>query len=122
MTTDTLTLSAFLLERIEDDEGTAYNALMRRDMEAEDDEPWRLWWQDVPSRLCVQPARVLATCKAHRAIVEPWASGDGAKILDLWADSPELDPPIYIANALVTLRALASVYADHADYDARWAL
>ncbi len=59
------------------------------------------------------PARILATCKAHRAIVEQCrpAHDDaiaGGYDMDAWAE--------------VTLRALASIWADHGAFRAEWAL
>lgn len=72
------TLTSFLLARIADDEAVARTALMRRDAdEGPDGEPWRLWWQDVPSQLCAQPTRVLAECEAKRRVLDMgWAAED----------------------------------------------
>jgi len=73
------------------------------------------------------PARVLAECKAKRAIMEMhgsvhdvgWKSGEANDYL--WCgscgsidDAPEPFP-------CATLKALAVVYADHLDYDQAWA-
>ena len=58
------------------------------------------------------PARVLATCKAHRAIVQ----FHGSEILGI---CQEYDGDPYPCR---TLRALASIYDDHPSFDPRWAL
>lgn len=111
--TQTLNLTDFLLARITEDEAVARAGLTCGQVHPTMD----VWCPDGHP-----DPRAVATCKAHRAIVEPWASGDGAKILDLWSRSPELDPPIEVNNAIVVLRALASIYADHADFRSEWAL
>jgi hypothetical protein len=58
------------------------------------------------------PARVLAECEAKRRIVEPWK----------YSENEEMDW-LYGAGALgrnFAMRALASVCADHPDYDDAW--
>lgn len=52
-------------------------------------------------------SRILATCKAHRAIVEryQWLSENGDT-----------------GNLMEAIRALASVWADHEAYDGSWAV
>jgi hypothetical protein len=69
------------------------------------------------------PARVLAECAAKGRIVE---LADEATGLDMRVDSEwavgardEVAEP-YVGDSI--LRALASVYADHADFDPRWAV
>lgn len=117
MTTPTLTLSAFVLARIAEDEAIALDALeptfgatptFYTGMSAYRDD-WGLFTFHVPVE------RVLATCKAHRAIVE------GHR--ETWAPS---DPPDYMdgvwASEDHTIRALASIWADHPEYDSRWSL
>ena len=56
-----------------------------------------------------QRARVLATCKAHRAIVEAVERHRDGE----WEDDP-------IHNAV--LKPLAAIWADHDSYDESWAL
>jgi hypothetical protein len=113
-------LTEFLLARIAEDEAVAREAMMRRDRsEPLDDEPWRLWWQDVPSRLCVDPTRVLAECEAKRRIVaDAQAFADDPE--KDWGEVDNLDDgqAQAFANAM---RALASVYRDHPDFDPAWA-
>jgi hypothetical protein len=56
------------------------------------------------------PARVLAECEAKRRIVEELGDfGDG----HVWASGEA-------SRAETALQALASVYADHPDFDPEW--
>ena len=121
MTTGTLTLAAFLLERIaEDEEGARLELAM---------EPGRTFlaqqWHDIMRR-------VLAECEAKRRIVEihvvgdpdEWAPEQWACRLCQWdedCDSPKQDHQ-YGAGRFpcATLRTLAAIYADHPDYDESW--
>lgn len=110
MTTETLTLSQFLLERIADDER----------------------WVDADTHGALRDlrARVLATCKAHRAIVEahPVSTEYEAEYCmtcqwDVDCDAPKHDHQNGAGEyPCPTLRALASIYADHPSFDPRWAL
>ena len=110
MTTETLTLSQFLLERIAEDEKVARGAMA-------------LFHRN-------DPARVLATCKAHRAIVEahPVSTEYEAEYCmtcqwDVDCDAPKHDHQNGAGEyPCPTLRALASIYADHPSFDPRWAL
>lgn len=60
-----------------------------------------------------EPEFTLATCAAHRRIVELHGSGDA------WCDhcSGYSDEP---SDTCPTIRALASVYVDHPDYQPEW--
>lgn len=133
MTTSTLTLTDFLLARIAEDEAVAERAAG-----AHRTSKWTLdggiyaghpvdevvdWvYGDASEHIARHdPARVLAECKAKRTIVgmtdarreELWAMGMDEHRLsfDEWASKRPCDP---------TLRALASIYADHPDYDPAW--
>jgi hypothetical protein len=66
------------------------------------------------------PARVLADVKAKRAIVEDYR--ELRRQASAMADGPmgETARNMY-AGLTLALRHLASVYADHPDYDATWA-
>lgn len=109
MTTETLTITAFVLERLDEWEREANKAGSFT--------PWdRDFERDNYGQLLVQPGIILATCKAHRAIVE------GCRVpldVHLWEYQDDQDAQ---ELALLTLRALASIWADHDSYDARWAL
>lgn len=62
-------------------------------------------WAEHPLFPEVVRARLLATCRAHRSIIE----------LAYLADEEGAEP-VYL-NAL---RALGAIYADHPDYDEAW--
>lgn len=108
MTTETTTLTAFLLEAIAADEAEADQIhevdcdLIRNGRV----DPTFGWTCD-----CDVPARILATCAAHRAIVNQAGDILAATGWD-YVDAPVL--------AEFTLRALASVYADRDGFDASW--
>ena len=69
------------------------------------------------------PARVLAECKAKRAIVAEWDKVcESANRANATGDTDEAWTFEQRAEGFwVTLLALASVYADHPDYDPAWA-
>lgn len=117
-----MTLTEFLLARIAEDEAVA---IATRD--GHDPLTWEYagtgaWGMagpvDGPSgyeAIVVDPARVLAECKAKRRIVaqhKPWSDDDST--LHLCHDSLADD------TDCVELRALAAVYADHPDYREEW--
>lgn len=112
MTTETLTLSQFLLERLSEDEAKARHA----GADAMIGHRWKHAPEDVYNEIqaatIANSRRVLATCKAHRAIVEY----HGSEILGI---CQEYDGDSYPCR---TLRALASIYVDHADFRAEWSL
>ena len=146
MTTETLTLSQFLEARIAETEGAALAAAPG---------PWivehaRVWsgepnpnkvellifrgsrdWSSDANHIARNdPARVLATCKAHRAIVEahPVSTEYEAEYCmtcqwDVDCDAPKHDHQDGAGEyPCPTLRALASIYADQPAFDPRWAL
>jgi hypothetical protein len=108
MTTSNQTLSAFILARIDEDEAVARATTPHEwDCDAS-------IYEDIPpiaegsfNRTDAahiarhDPARVLATCKAHRAIVERFDTSDDIVIYPIVA-------------------ALASVWSDHEDYRTEW--
>lgn len=116
MTTTTATLTAFLLARLDEDEAEV-GAIVRDESAG----PNGIGWAEVGAIsevLMVSAARVLAEVAAKRAIValhggrapyfvDPCDAHDGATMETVTCD---------------TLRHLASVYADHPDYDEAWAL
>jgi hypothetical protein len=111
MTTGTLTLTDFLLARIEEDEADAN--LVRSSIVYIEGE---VAAEDAATRLS-DPARVLAQCKAHRAIVEEyvkeqWVVEQGHRTE--WTEGGQ-------AARLTTLHALASIYADHPSFRQEWA-
>jgi hypothetical protein len=91
MSTDTLTLTDFLLARIAEDEGAAQRHGPGASKQGLGD----------------YPARVLAECEAKRRIVDlfPKAAQDG----DGWNEA-----------GIQVLEALALPYADHPDYREEW--
>jgi hypothetical protein len=112
MTTQTSTVTDFILARVADDEAVArwvieQNAWGPDAPISTGDDPW-------PSEQAfaehLAPARVLAQCEAHRAIVELWRQAH-----DIYGGE---------AGAFMsdTLRALANIWSDHKDFQADWAL
>ena len=105
MANATPTLTDFLLARIAEDEAVA------RDEQIE----------NVPAD-CWGPARVLAECEAKRRIAEAFADAECA--VDTYdGDNPT---PAYWQewgnrHALaLAVEHLATIYADHPDYDESW--
>lgn len=108
----TLTLSEFLLARIEEDEAK---------LRMLGDEPGRAWrhvtseWLPpldgdaaaVAGRF--DPSRLLAECEAKRRIVEA--------AQEVYS---EPNPPTTLVLADDALRALAAVYTDHPDFRGEW--
>jgi len=62
---------------------------------------------DIAEFLDRESSRVLATCKAHRAVAEDHVRAG----CDYCPEVPDDCP---------TLRALSNIYADHTDYDPAW--
>jgi hypothetical protein len=109
----------FLTARLDEDEAVA-----ERLRSSSVGDPWG--WQ--PNRLetCEKrrvdypPARVLADVKAKRAIVDRhsevyYGAHEGVGSVTMCRECRDQRGPCW------TLRNLASVYADHPDYDATWA-
>ena len=118
-----MTITEFLLARIAEDEAAAKAAAPWSTGSRHEGQP--LDWSIHFDRW--SPARVLAECKAKRAIIElhapvrdeGWLSGEAND--HLWCgscgsidDSPEPYP-------CDTLKALAAVYAEHSEYRQEWA-
>ena len=111
-----MTLTEFLLARIAEDE-----AEVREHQTTWGVETWSpgcVYANTEYRSMTIDPARVLAECEAKRQIVKE------AKATRLAAEaftggSARLAVTYGIE---VILRALAAVYADHADYLAEWAL
>ena len=119
MTTGTLTLTAFLLARIAEDEAAARSLGF-----ATEPKPGDYLYDhalsdcDAHYHVGTPPARVLAECEAHRQIVErciaePYDCGKAHPTMDVYHPGGHADED-------PTLRALAAVYADHPDYDEAW--
>lgn len=118
MTTNTLTLTQFILERIAEDEAECAEMVRLYPGDVQG----TFWYgngDDIDIRVGV--ARGIATCKAHRAIVEHHAPLP-------FADDPTkhycriCDESIGGWFPCDTLRDLASIYADHPAFDSRWAI
>ena len=129
MTTETLAMSQFLEWMISLEEDGRARSLrdLAEAMRSRGDEL-------VAEFLEQEAARVLATCKAHRAIVEAHplvsASDVWGTEVDGWAcEVCDLEPDLTLggieftrSDGCKTLRALASIYADDPAFDPRWAL
>jgi hypothetical protein len=134
-----MTLTEFLLARIAEDEAAARAVPELRDLSpyggqesishalntfaSEDGYPRQKYPPEIPAHYSRHdPARVLAECGAYRAIVElhvrhDWLPVGRDECAECGcADDRSVDWPC------PTLRALASVYADHPDYQPEWAL
>lgn len=116
-----MTITEFLLARIADDEWCAQHmAMLARDDGGRDDDDeilyeWTAferrdgaWHKTARLPKHITPGRVLAECKAKRAIV-----GLHPEILTICQGCGESYP-------CRTLMATAAVYADHPDYDPDW--
>lgn len=107
---------AFLLARLEDDEARARTPMGDA-----------TYWQQV------HPARVLAQCAALRAVVMLHETAPAREVYsgDGWwvhghCPTCTQDGEYAVTSqeptddACTTLRAIATIYADHPDFDARW--
>lgn len=124
MTTRTLTLADFLLARIAEDEAVAQCSGIETRCRRPGEDEWSEWFDEmserpgiyeVQHRVAADP-RALRECAAKRRIVErsrwveehpEWANNDD--VAGHWEDCS------------ATLYDLASIYADHEDYDPAWA-
>ena len=121
-----MTLTEFLLARIDEDETMARTAVS----------PWRNEWtsEDVGVTMHIErhdPARVLAECKARRRIVAAFEDERIRKDIynrgyddGLLTTSDDMRQR-WSSNARwagleIAARALALPYADHPDYDETW--
>lgn len=114
-----MTLAEFLLARIADDEQQAREAIAERERVAPSypvpDMDFRAWSDTGVPAVLVGAERVLAECEAKRHVIELHYSWElhaaGAPLLEVQAGAAE-----------AILRVLATVYADHPDYQEEWAL
>jgi len=123
MTTDTVTITDFILARVAEDEAAASPTVA--EMNANNP---NAGCQLGPAIAYFPPEalpkgswgrfRVLAECKAKRAIV---AIHDGGYIKNVGPLTHECDGS-YDSIVCETLTALAAVYAGHEDYRAEWSL
>ena len=127
MTTQTLTLSDFLLARIAEDGVVAHEVLQQRQRliaqgsRVEDPDTRALEiWEDGPSPFVSMSAeRLRAECRAKRVAIEAawademrieseWGAGRGRSRMERDGDHPDV------------LVALAQPYADHPDFRDEW--
>lgn len=113
-----MTITEFLLARIEEDEHTARQGDHR---DVGNDIGW--WSMSEGDVLHIGTDRVLAECKVKRLIIEmhPPTQSDLAKNRK-FGNGPSAPESIPVVSYDWELMALASVYADHPDYDAAWAV
>lgn len=116
----TLSLVEFLLARITEDE-----AIIPAKINTENLQPWAAFANDEYDAL-LDFTRWAAECKAKRALVElhdedrehncPNSDGDSEHFgyLHGWAEGHEYP------QRCPVLRLMASIYADHPDYDLAW--
>lgn len=121
MTTDTLTLTDFLLARIAEGEEVVRRA-KRYDLDKWTFVDAELLSFPPPTRTITTVGRVLADCEAKRRIAEEHAlSSDGIYTgCSLCDHNCETGGDLYRDGPCNTLRFLAAVYADHPDYRDEW--
>lgn len=123
-----ITLTDFLLARIAEDKAVARAALdLNRRFDGDGgwtpaglEDPWP---EEVAHITRHDPARVLAECKAKRRIVEQAeeASADRAQVIgEFCVGKAESDAAHATDPGDLILKAVASVYADHPDFDPAW--
>lgn len=98
-----MTITEFLLARIEEDEHAARQGDHR---DVGNDIGW--WSMSEGDVLHIGTDRVLAECEAKRRMVDRHSACDDVSYGD--------------ASSCPDMRDLASVYVDHPDYDAAWAV
>lgn len=125
-----MTITEFLLDRIEEDEERARSADSGRWLPEDKGVTFEFYGDEFPDgeaqvRLVADtranqnhiarwgPARVLAECAAKRAILTLFKSED---VKEDWSIEAA-----YAAGVDDCIRALAAVYADHPDYENEWA-
>jgi hypothetical protein len=116
MTTSTLTVTEFVLARIAGDESFALSAQAAASIYDEGTVRWHWLRTDGTSRAweptLTDPARVLAQCAAMRKIVEMFQTARPA--MGEWESD-------YASAAYDAVRALASIWSDHPEFDPAWA-
>jgi hypothetical protein len=125
-----VTLTEFLTARLDEDEATARSAVTARE---------RQWLTPTCIGLCHDPARVLREVEAKRAIVEIHKLDTEDYAGGWWTDPHPDEPDFYVRTGCTnctscgvdgedyiedgpcaTTRALATIFADHPDYDEAW--
>lgn len=103
-----MTIVEFLEARLAEDEQAA--------LAAQNSVPWSANDQDVASRHLSRhlPARVLREVVAKRAILREYV--DSVKLHEDEAEAPDA-----VAALEIVVRHMASVYADHPEFEGRWA-
>lgn len=112
-----MSIVEFLRARLDEDEAAAREAIAIRKRDYAH-QPWVndpdytfKAWDDYPSGVIMAgPERVLREVEAKRRIVDDYR----VPTLDDCQTDWDTPPPLW------TLHALASVYADHPDYDPEW--
>lgn len=126
-----MTLTEFLLARIDDDEGVITSTLKVSDEPASSGHEWTTGYDSrygvFYPEVAMSTARALSECEAKRRIIKPhvpdtcYDQGDECaecsfhEMYEGFNDYSEPWP-------CPTLRALAAVYQDHPDYDEAWRL
>jgi hypothetical protein len=106
------TLTEFLLARIAEDEAAAREAGADAMVGARWKSYPREAYEELQAETLHRARRIRATCAALRAVVE---LHDGAHDCTMYIDAGDnRDCP--------TLRALASIWADHPEFDPEWRL
>jgi hypothetical protein len=113
-------ITEFLLARIAEDEADAADIQSgRADYGATEFNP------DETIMRQTDPARILAECKAKRAIMEIHKIQQVSEDSPLRSDDewtcPFCDEDRWPRGVCGTIRAIASVYSDHPDYRQEWA-
>lgn len=115
-----MTLTAFLLARIAEDESAAQRAMTAGGSAAHGRAPGRTVDAGAGAEI-TDPARVLVECRVKRQVVvlADEATGlDQTVDMEREADSRHDSGIHYVGDRI--LRAMASVYAGHPDYDPAW--
>lgn len=111
-----MNITDFLLARIEEDEARAGSGWAR---------PGDARWEvDNYGQNFLTPTAVKSECKAKRAIMEYAiaASDDRATVTEEYELGESARVEAYASDpGLLIVRALASVYSDHPDYQQEWA-
>jgi len=118
-----MTLTEFLLARIAEDEAEVGH-VEKGSWADEGAGPNGVGWADVGANndvLMARPSRVLAECEAKRRIVED-AKQDMLSAQALDYEFGDHSGRTYdVANSMQdVLKVLATIYADHPDYDEAW--
>ena len=99
-------LAAFLVARLDEDEAAARSLLLSGEIL-----PFESIAQAADHRARYGPLRVLREVHAKRAVVRRWREGSHVQ------RHPQAGPP---DAAAALMAVLASVFADHPDFDSTW--